>query len=177
MRIAFCGTHRSGKSTLLARVAELLPGYATVDEPYYLLEEEGYESAEASSIDDFEAQLERSLASLEEGSANVLFDRCPADILAYLLVHDAGAAFDADEWRDRVSAAMQTLDLVVFVPIEGRDRIAVAAHEDRDHRIAVHERLEEMLLGDGLACDVEVLRVEGEVEGRVRQVMARVNAP
>ena len=64
MRVAFSGTHRSGKSTLLEHVAERLPRYATVDEPYYLLEEEGYETAEEPSIQDFEAQLERSLSSL-----------------------------------------------------------------------------------------------------------------
>ena len=39
MRIAFSGAHRTGKSTLLAGVAERLPGYATVDEPYRLLDE------------------------------------------------------------------------------------------------------------------------------------------
>src|SRR5688572_31487159 len=113
MRIAFSGTHRSGKSTLLEQVAERLPGHATVEEPYYLLEEEGYESAEEPSIPDFEAQLERSLSSLEEGRANVLFDRCPADILAYLLAHDESASFDAGEWLERAGDAMRTLDLVV----------------------------------------------------------------
>jgi thymidylate kinase len=174
VRIAFSGTHGSGKSTLLERVAELLPDHATVDEPYHLLEEEGYETAEEPSIEDFEAQLERSLSALAEGGANVLFDRCPADPMAYALAHDDAGAFDASAWRERVGEAMETLDLVVFVPIESPDRIAVPAHEDRAQRRAVHEQLEALLIGEGRAFDVEVLVVEGDVRSRVRQVMARL---
>lgn len=36
MRIAVSGSHRTGKSTLIAELAALLPGYSTVDEPYCL---------------------------------------------------------------------------------------------------------------------------------------------
>lgn len=78
MRIAFSGSHRVGKSTLVEAVAERLPRHATVDEPYALLEEEGYECPEVPALEDFEAQLERSLAALEGGKRDVLFDRCPA---------------------------------------------------------------------------------------------------
>lgn len=66
MRIAVSGSHRVGKTTLIQHVAERLPGYATVDEPYYLLEDEGYELAEQPSLEDFEAQLVRSLAALDD---------------------------------------------------------------------------------------------------------------
>ena len=174
MRVAFSGTHRSGKSTLLDEIAGLLPHYATVDEPYHLLEEDGYEAAENPSIEDFEAQLERSLVSLEEAGANVLFDRCPADILAYLLAHEDGAGFDVDEWLERVIKAMRTLDLVVFVPVESPDRIAVPAHEDRDLRIAVHDILEDLLLEERYSFEVDVLRVRGNLQDRARQVWERI---
>src|ERR1041384_2990821 len=88
MRIAFSGSHRVGKTTLVERVAERLPQYETVDEPYYLLEEDGYEAAEVPTIEDFEAQLVRSFAALGEPGRDVLFDRCPVDVLAYLLEHE-----------------------------------------------------------------------------------------
>ena len=175
MRVAFSGTHRSGKSTLLEEIAGLFPDHATVDEPYYLLEEDGYDAAAPPSVEDFEAQLERSLASLEETGANVLFDRCPADIFAYLLSHPEGDGFDADAWRERVVEAMSTLDLVVFVPIESLDRIAVPAHEDRELRMVVHETLEGLLLDESSAFDVEVLRVHGDLQDRARQVLQRIN--
>ena len=176
MRIAFSGTHRTGKSTLLGQIAGQLPDHATVDEPYHLLEEEGHETPDVPSLEDFEAQLERSLAALEESGTDVLFDRCPADALAYLLAHDDADGFDADAWRGRVREAMATLDLVVFVPLERPDRIPLPAHEDRAFRQDVHEKLEELLLDEG-GYDIEVLCVEGDTASRVRQVMARIRRP
>jgi nicotinamide riboside kinase len=41
MRIAISGSHRTGKSTLVSELSALLPTYATVDEPYHLMEEDG----------------------------------------------------------------------------------------------------------------------------------------
>jgi hypothetical protein len=176
VRIAFSGSHRVGKSTLVERVADALPGHTMVAEPYHLLEEEGHEHAAPPSLEDFEAQLERSLVALEEGDDDVLFNRCPADLFAYLLTHDDADGFAADDWLERARAAMGTLDLVVFVPIEERDRIALPAHEDAEHRLAVHEKLVALLVDDELGSAVEVLTVHGDVGARVRQVMARIGA-
>lgn len=172
MRIAFSGSHRVGKSSLLERVAEALPRYTAVDEPYYLLEEAGHEFSHPPALEDFVAQLERSLDALEEGGQDVLFDRCPADLFAYLLCHDED--FAADEWLERTRAAMQTLDLVVFVPIEDPDRIALPRHEDRENRRAVNDRLRELLVDDELRFAAEVLEVGGDVGKRFGQVMARI---
>ncbi|HWN68249.1 MAG TPA: AAA family ATPase [Haliangium sp.] len=178
MRIAFSGSHRVGKSTLIERIADALPRYTPrytiVDEPYCLLEEEGYECSETPSLEDFEAQLERSLVAVEEGEQNVLFDRCPADIFAYLLAHDDASAFEPDDWLERAREAMQTLDFVVFVPIEERDRIALPSHEDGEYRLAVHEKLHDLLVDDALGFGAEVLTVHGDVRARVDQVMARI---
>jgi predicted ATPase len=174
VRIAFSGSHRVGKSTLLEAVATALPGYATVDEPYYLLEEEGHEASESPSREDFEAQLERSLDALEESQQKVLFDRCPVDLFAYLLAHDDGVGFEADEWLERTREAMQTLDLVIFVPVEERDRISLPSHEDRDYRLAVDEQLRGLLLDDVFKFEVEVITVQGDTGARVKQVLARL---
>jgi predicted ATPase len=174
VRIAFSGSHRTGKSTLLTAVAERLPGYTTVDEPYHLLEDDGYECGEEPSVEDFEAQLVRSIEALREGQRDVLFDRCPADVVAYLMTHEEAAALDGDAWMDRARDAMETLDLIVFVPIEARDRIAVGAHEDGRWRAAVDAALEELLIDNALELAVEVMQVEGDVAARVAQVMARI---
>src|SRR5882724_6743886 len=117
VRIAFAGSHRVGKSTLVERVVEALPGYTAVDEPYYLLEEEGYECSDPPSIEDCEAQLDRSWLALEDNAANVLFDRCPADVLASLLVPDDAPLVGAASATERAREAMTSLDLIVFVPI------------------------------------------------------------
>ena len=175
MRIAFSGSHRVGKSTLVEAVAERSPRHATVDEPYALLEEEGYECPEVPALADFEAQLERSLAALEEGGRDVLFDRCPADVLAYLLTCEERESFELEDWLERAREAMRSLDLVVFVPVEDGGRVPVPAHEDRAMRIAVHEKLHELLVEDALGFEAEVLVVSGDVPARVEQVLARIN--
>src|SRR5687767_9937679 len=98
MRIAVSGTHFSGKSTLVEELAAALPAYSTVEEPYYLLEEEGHEFADPPSVEDFELQLERSIASLKAREPDVIFDRCPADFLGYLLTHPDAEAFELEAW-------------------------------------------------------------------------------
>ena len=169
VRIAFSGAQRVGKTTLIERVAEALPGYALVPEPYHLLQEDGYDFADPPSAEDFEAQLERSIVELEEAGECALLDRCPADLLAYLLVGD----HDVNAQLERCREAIGLLDLVVLVPIEEPDRIAVSSHEDREQRRAVDEELFELLLDEGLA--EEVLPVHGDVTTRVAQVLRRVN--
>src|SRR5215469_14218534 len=169
VRIAFSGAHRVGKTTLIDRVAEALPGYALVPEPYHLIEEDGYDFADPPSGEDFEAQLERSIVELEEAGECTLFDRCPADLLAYLLVGD----HDIDPQLERCREAIGLLDLVVLVPIEEPDRIAVSSHEDLEQRRAVDEELCELLLDEWLA--EQVLPVHGDVTTRLAQVLNRVH--
>jgi predicted ATPase len=175
MRIAISGSHRTGKSTLVAALAERLRGYETVDEPYQLMEEDGHEFAHPPSLDDFVAQLERSIAELNEDRKNVLFERSPIDFLAYLMTHDDAEDFELDAWLPAVREAVQTLDLVVFVPIESRDRIRFPASDDEgESRAAVDESIREMSMDDSLELGVDVLEVEGDVDSRVRAVLANV---
>jgi hypothetical protein len=49
VRIAFTSSHRCGKSTLVAKVAEQLGNHDVVEEPYVQLEEEGHEFAHPRS--------------------------------------------------------------------------------------------------------------------------------
>ncbi|MGV3622588.1 MAG: ATP-binding protein [Archangium sp.] len=162
MRVAISGTHRVGKSTLVEELGAVLPKYATVAEPYELLEEDGYESATPPTAEDFEAQLECSLGALADDQDNVIFDRCPADVVAYLQA--LGESID-DEVIERVREAMNTLDLVVFVPIEARVKV-----RSDDLREDVDEKLRSLLPG----FDVEVLEVHGDVDSRVRMISSRM---
>jgi hypothetical protein len=160
MRIAFSGAHRTGKTTLIAAVAEQVPAYEVIDEPYWLLEEEGYELSDPPSIEDYERQLDRSIEALAAAPEDALLDRCPLDFIAYLQALDA----DVD---DDVHDSLAVLDLVVVVQIETPDRIPVAAHEDRRLRRRVDERLRALVE----AFDVEILEVSGGLGERARQVM------
>lgn len=175
MRIAISGTHFSGKSTLVEALSEALPQYMTVDEPYQLLQEEGYEFAELPSIEDFELQLERSIESLDEKAPNIIFDRCPADILGYLLSHTDVEAFDLEEWLPRVQTATRKLNLLVFLPIEEPDRIVLPLSEDAAYRQRVDEKLKEIILERSFDLEVDVLEVTGSPKTRVERVLARIH--
>jgi predicted ATPase len=170
MRIAISGTHHSGKSALVEELSSVLPGYLTVEEPYYLLVEEGHEFAEMPSVEDFELQLERSLECLSGSEPDVIFDRCPVDMLGYLLV--LAEDFHLEKWLPRVQAAIDTLDLIVFLPVEERDRIALSPSEDAGFRLDVDQELKEILLDDSLDLEMDVLEATGALRGRVRQVIA-----
>lgn len=176
MRIAVTGTHRVGKSTLIEALEDRLAEYRIVDEPYLLLEEEGYEFASPPCLEDFLDQLRRSMELLEdeEGARNVLFDRCPLDFLGYLLTHEESDSFDLEEWLAGIRSTIQTLDLIVFVPIEERDLIQLPAHEDPELRVEVDEKLAWMLLDNPFELGVDVLPVHGSRTARLTQVLERL---
>jgi hypothetical protein len=174
MRIAISGTHFSGKSSLVQAVSEALPEYATVEEPYHLLLEEGYEFGEMPSMEDFELQLERAIENLDENLLNVMFDRCPLDILGYLLSHSDADEFILKEWLPRVQTAIKKLDLVVFLPIEEPDRITLPLSEDAAYRQRVDDKLREIILENIFDFEMDVLEVTGSLRTRAELVLAYI---
>ncbi len=175
MRIAISGTHFSGKSSLVEALSEALPDYIAVDEPYHILSEEGYEFAESPSIEDFELMLERSIENLNENEENVIFDRCPADILGYLLSHIDAGTFDLAKWLSRIQSAIRKLDLIVFLPVEKPDRIVLPLSEDAEFRQRVDEKLREIILENSFHFEVDVLEVIGNLQKRVEQVLTYIH--
>jgi hypothetical protein len=169
MRVAFAGTHRAGKTSLLEAVHARVPRYVTVDEPYWLLADEGFEASDPPSVEDFERQLRRSLDEIDASAADTLFDRSPIDLLAYLQAIEED--YEVGAWRGDLRGAMESLDLIVLLTIETPDRIAVPAYEDRRLRQRVDERVRALFLDGAYAFGTEVLEVEGTLEARVAQVM------
>jgi hypothetical protein len=167
--VAFSGAHRTGKTTLVGAIAELVPTYAVFDEPYRVLEEAGYEFADPPSVEDFEEQLRKSLELVTAAPADALLDRCPLDFMAYLQAIDED--YDADEWIDEMRDSLASLDLIVVVPIETPDRIVVGAHEDRRLRTRVDERVQRLVVDDALELELETIEVGGTLDERARQVM------
>jgi len=127
------------------------------------------------SIEDLELQLERSIESMDEIAPNIIFDRCPADILGYLLSHTDVEAFDLVEWLPRVQTAIRKLDLLVFLPIEEPDRIILPLSQDAAYRQRVDKKLKEMILENSFDLEVDVLEVTGSPKTRVEQVLAHIH--
>ena len=104
------------RRTLAEALCAHLPGHVTADEPYYLLEEEGYEFGFPPSLEDYRALLAHSVRSLTAPLLpGVIFDRTPLDYLAYM------AATGADPAGEATAAALRpafgSLDLLVITPI------------------------------------------------------------
>ena len=164
MRVAVSGTHGVGKSTLVADLARALPGHVAVAEPYLQLLDEGHAFADPPTLEDYEVQLERSLASLAlPGMEDAVFERCPADFLAYAAAHEDADAFDLAGWLPRVRAELVTLDVVVYVSLETGGR---------GFRPRVDEELREILVDDVHGFGARVLEVTGDPDTRVRAVLA-----
>ncbi|CCB89975.1 AAA family ATPase [Simkania negevensis] len=170
MRIAVSGTHHSGKSTLVEALEKELKGYVAMDEPYFLLEQEGYIFSDPPVVADFEEQFWYCLDLIEESGPNVLLDRCPLDFLAYAMV--ISKKVDVVSWIEEMEEALAFLDLIVFLPIESPDRISVPSSENEKFRKKANEKMEELILDDslGILGKIKVLEVEGDLESRVRLV-------
>lgn len=171
MRIAICGTHYTGKTTLVSELKEELPGYTTQKEAYYVLEDQGYQFLEPPCPEDFEKQIACSCELIEKSKNNTIFDRSPLDALAYLMAIDRKT--DPEDYKEIIEGALNKLDLIVFVPIETRDIILVPESQDKKLRAKVDELLYDMIMLDTLCLleDVQVLEVTGSVDDRLDAIL------
>ncbi|QVL57982.1 MAG: hypothetical protein KFB93_02565 [Simkaniaceae bacterium] len=172
MRISVSGTHFSGKSTLIKALLKALPNYAGIDEPYFLLEQEGYEFSIPPLLEDYEAQFKRSIQLILESRSHTIFDRCPLDFLGYAFAVGEKRV-DLKSWIEDMEEAIRLLDLIIFLPIEYRDRIAIPPSEDKKLRRIVDENLQEIFLDDSLGIleNIKVLEVTGSLEKRVERIL------
>ena len=174
MRIGISGTHGTGKTTLAEALCDRLPGHVTADEPYYLLEEEGYEFGFPPSLDDYRAQLACSLRTLGEPPAlpRIVFDRTPLDYLAYMVATGADAAREAD--TPAVRSALASLDLIAITVITPETERVLPTPELPELRSAMSEALLELVYADPLdVCgDVPMLELDGPLDDRLAAVLA-----
>ena len=153
MRIAVTGTHGTGKTTFIDDFTAAYRSYESVAEPYWLLEQQGVPFSDGATIPDLEKQLsESSKLILGHDGRDVIFDRCPLDLLAYLEVVSATEGF---EWLPggrelaNIGKALATLDAVLFIPLASPDEILVNIELPR-LRSRVDRRLKTMLREDDL---------------------------
>ena len=174
MRIGISGTHGTGKTTLAEALCQRLPGHVTADEPFYLLEEEGYEFAFPPLPDDYRALLARSLRSLsaQPRHAGVVFDRTPLDYLAYLAATGADAEREAD--TPALKPALASLNLLVITVITPETEQLLPTPELPTFREAMNEALLELVYADPLDAwaDVPVLELDGPLDARLPTVLA-----
>lgn len=171
MRIGVSGTHGTGKTTLVENLCERLPGHVSVDEPYLLLEEEGYVFAYPPSVADYWVQFRRCLRSFRSIAPQIVFDRTPLDFLAYLAV--LGVDVDAAADNPELHTALASLDLLVVVPITNETERVLPQAEFRSLRAAMNDTLLEFIDDDPLNVfrGVPMIEMRGPVEGRVTAIL------
>lgn len=170
MRIAFTGSHRVGKTTLAEEIADSLPDYEFIIEPYLQLEEEGYLFSEVPTLDDYIEQFNFSVEQLQNSGDNVIFDRCPLDLLAY--VYAVGKKKNISDLYEEMAAAIAEIDLLVFVPIENVDLIGCQESNLPNLRQEVNDILENWI-GD---FSNEILEVSGTLENRKKQILNKITS-
>lgn len=172
MRVAVSGSHRVGKTTLAQALADALVDHDFADEPYHELVAEGYVFSDPPDAEDFEAQLEYSLEVLNDDAPNMVFDRCPVDLLAYLVVASQDDEGVIARWIDPVRRAMRSLDAVILVRVENPDVIDFGEDEDPTaSRDAVDETLRRLLRSHELELEVQVFEIGGPLDGRITAVL------
>lgn len=168
MRIAFTGAHRVGKTTLAEEIAYHLPHYEFKNEPYLQLEEEGYFFSEIPTVDDYIEQFNFSVEQIQDSENDVIFDRCPLDLLAY--IYTTGKAKNVSALYEEMSTAIAQIDLLVFVPIETLDLILCQESDLPDLRDEINDLLQDWI-GD---FDTEILEVTGSLEDRKKLVLDKI---
>jgi hypothetical protein len=176
MRVGISGTHGTGKTTLAGALCARMPGHVTADEPYYLLEEEGYEFGFPPSLEDYRALLARSVQSLSSPPlAGIVFDRTPLDYLAYMTAIGADPAEEAD--AAALQPAFASLDLLVITLITPETERVLPAAEMTGLRSRMNDALAELVHADPLEAweDVPVLELDGPLDGRLGAVLAALD--
>ena len=176
MRVGISGTHGTGKTTLAEALCAHLPGHVAADEPYYLLEEEGYEFGLPPSLEDYRALLARSVHILTSTvRPGVIFDRTPLDYLAYM------AATGADPSAEASTAALRqafvNLDLLIITPITLQTEQVLPPAEMLGLRSQMNDALLELAYDDPMNAwgDIPVLELRGPLDRRLDTVLAALH--
>lgn len=131
MRIAVSGTHFIGKTTLIEDFLKKHPNYRCEQEAYYKLQDEKeMELSLEPSLDSLLEQLDYSIEQLHKTAdeQNVIFDRCPIDFIAYSMINLEQDLLDINDSEvserfDDIKTALNTLDLILFLPITKENAI------------------------------------------------------
>lgn len=168
MKIAVTGTHNVGKTTLAEELLEHLPGYTLNIEPYYALEESGYIFSEIPDVDDFIEQFDYSVKQISQSGDNIIFDRCPIDLLAY--IHAIDKTKNIEPLFETVQTILSEIDLLVFVPIEDPDVISSRQSDLPKLRSRVNDILHDWIWDLG----IKTIEVNGTLLDRRDQVLKNI---
>ena len=177
MRIAVSGSHCTGKSTLIDEFLRTHPEFIHEPEPYTVLVEElGEEFSAEPCVEDFLRQLEFNVERLKQHQrgTKVIYERCPIDFLAYI---ESLSRANTD-LVDKVSEAIQNLDLIVYLPLD--NSITVDEEEFPKLRKAVDRSLSAIYREDEFgimsSTNLNIVEATGPTLNRLRTLEAAMKS-
>ncbi|MFF2554336.1 AAA family ATPase [Nocardia sp. NPDC058058] len=167
MRIGVSGPHGTGKTTLVLELCSRFSDLTPVEEPYVLLEEDGYDFEYPPSHSDYRAQLAYSIQLLNSEPDGSVFDRTPLDFLAYLAA--TGLDIESDIDPTPIRKALATLDLLVIVPITPETETKLPPPEMLGLRRTVNDALLEVAYSDELHLldDIPIVELTVPLANRI----------
>lgn len=128
MRIGFCGTHRTGKTTLAKLLAAELGCPAVLSGTSAIVAKYGFDMTYASRINTGGLKMQQEILDkliddAEAAGRHFVADRTPLDAAAYLLADATAARGSNAQWEEAIRQAHQAViatnrqyDAVIFVP-------------------------------------------------------------
>jgi hypothetical protein len=118
-------------------------------------------------------QLRQSLLNLRRKSPNLIYERSPLDLVAYILASPGADRFSLEAWRAPISRALQTLDLLVTLhPDPAYDPVLTAA--ETTFRNSVDNILRDLINDDEFELEGRsaILTLDGPWDRRLQRVLA-----
>jgi len=171
MKIAVTGAHKVGKTTLIENLRESLPEYEFKAEPYYELEDTGFVFSDVPAPEDYLTMLEYSIEQITSSEENVLFDRCPVDLLAYIQAVDEFQNINIQSLYQKVQNAMSEIDLLIFVPVQKPDLITCSASDLPELRHEVNSILNDLVWD----FNINTLKVTGSPSSQIDLVLKKIS--
>lgn len=168
MRIAITGTHSVGKTTLVEQLRQALPEYDAGEEAYYEQEESGILFPEEPTVDDYLMLFDHSVRQIAQSGDNVIFDRSPVDMLAYIQATDELDNSEIQSLYRRAKDAMIGIDLLVYIPVETPDIFVCPDSDLPELRYEVGDILNDLVWD----FDTQTIEVTGSPAARRDQVLS-----
>lgn len=171
MKVAIIGSFQVGKTTLSEEINQSLKNFSFYPEAYNSLEEDGYEFNHPPELNDYEEMINRSCEDIIDSTENAVFDRCPLDYLALACASESLNWSDLPFDLDRIKEVLESIDMILYIPIESPDRIAKNLSDfDREFRTEADKKVRELLFDDPLDItqNINMVEIMGPLKERVR---------
>ena len=186
MRIAICGSHSTGKSTLISRFLARCSDYASEPEAFEVLGDEiDLMPTEGPDGEGLSALVDYTVSVLEQypRGASVIFERSPVDYLAYatasLSISDSERSDFLSSALPAIRATLPHLDFLVLLPVSGE--IRGRPGEDESFRFRVDDKLRQALIDDiydlfGNPHSPEVVELPASPDQQLVELIRRAKA-